>query len=277
MRKLCSSIVAIATLSQIASASAGNLHVRAVAELGFLSVLDHKVQFSKSGTYFDYNEDGGQDVLFAFSRLSLELGLNSRNSFILLYQPLSIQTQESLGKPLSVDSLLFPAGTNVKFLYDFPFYRVSYLREFLSENELFSLAAGLSLQIRNATISFESLDGSRYRTTRDVGPVPALKLRTSWHPDDLFWVTLEADGIYAPVSYLNGSDEEIVGSILDASLRSGIDMTSSSKAFVNIRYLGGGAVGTDSDDEGPGDGYVKNWLHFLTVSAGLIYEFAAVD
>lgn len=43
-------------------------------------------------------------------------------------------------------------------------------------------------------------------------------------------------------------------------------------AFLNLRYLGGGAVGT-SDDEGPGDGYVRNWLHFTTVSVGLIYEW----
>lgn len=30
--------------------------IRAIAEMGFLNVLDHKVQFSNSGTYFDYDD-----------------------------------------------------------------------------------------------------------------------------------------------------------------------------------------------------------------------------
>ena len=38
--------------------------LRGVAELGFLGVADHRIQFSNSGTYFDYRQQGGQDVLF---------------------------------------------------------------------------------------------------------------------------------------------------------------------------------------------------------------------
>ncbi len=34
----------------------------------------------------------------------------------------------------------------------------------------------------------------------------------------------------------------------------------------------GGAVGTNEDDEGPGDGYVRNWLHFLTVTLGINWD-----
>jgi len=44
---------------------------RAVAELGFLAVLNHKIQFSNNGTYFNYKEEGGQDVLFPINRLSI--------------------------------------------------------------------------------------------------------------------------------------------------------------------------------------------------------------
>ncbi|MEO1713610.1 MAG: hypothetical protein AAFU60_09790 [Bacteroidota bacterium] len=42
-------------------------------ELGFLAVADHRIQFSNSGTEFNYRTDGGQDVLFPVSRLSLDL------------------------------------------------------------------------------------------------------------------------------------------------------------------------------------------------------------
>jgi hypothetical protein len=44
--------------------------------------------------------------------------------------------------------------------------------------------------------------------------------------------------------------------------------------FLNLRYLGGGAVGTSDDDPGPGDGDVRTWLHFATVSAGFIFQFS---
>ena len=75
------------------------------------------------------------------------------------------------------------------------------------------------------------------------------------------------------MSYINGSDNEVVGAILDASLRTGVQVSDPVKAFFNLRYLGGGAVGTSDDDDGPGDGYVRNWLHFLTVSAGFVYAW----
>ncbi|MEM7657207.1 MAG: hypothetical protein AAF399_13820, partial [Bacteroidota bacterium] len=63
------------------------------------------------------------------------------------------------------------------------------------------------------------------------------------------------------------------GAILDGSLRFGSKMRETDRLFLNLRYLGGGAVGTSDDDEGPGDGYVRNWLHFLTVGIGYTYQF----
>jgi len=246
---------------------------RAVAELGFLAVLSHKVQFGQNGTYFDYKKDGGQNVLFPVSRLSLELDIKERNTFILLYQPLTIQTQVLLNEDLVVDNLTFPANSSVDLLYNFPFFRISYLRELLPNNPKFDLAVGGSVQLRNATITFESTDGTRFRTNRDVGVVPALKVRARSILSELVYLELEADGIYAPISYLNGSDNEVTGAILDASLRAGLKITTNVNTFFNLRYLGGGAVGTSEDELGPGDGYVKNWLHFLTVSAGFAYRF----
>jgi len=245
---------------------------RAVAELGFLGVFSHKIQFAKSGTYFDYKKDGGQDVLFPVSRLSLEFDFKKRNTLVLLYQPLRLESQVLLENDLIVDDLTFPASTNVNILYDFPFYRLSYLRELLPNNSKFKLGIGASLQIRNATITFESGDGSLFRTNRDVGPVPILKIKGKAQLNKHVYTELEADGFYAPVSYINGDDNEVIGAILDASYRVGVQVIEPVETFVNFRYLGGGSVGT-GDIEGPGDGFTKNWLHFLTVTAGFIYEF----
>lgn len=254
------------------TSSQPNFKFRAVAELGFLGVFSHNIQFSKSGTDFDYKNEGGQDVLFPVSRLSLEFDFKKRNTLVLLYQPLRLESQVLLESDLIVDELTFPASSNVKVLYDFPFYRISYLRELLPNNLKFKLGIGASLQIRNATISFESGDGKLYRTNRDVGPVPILKLKGKAQLSKHVYAELEADGFYAPVSYINGDDNEVIGAILDASFRIGLNVIDPVDTFINLRYLGGGSVGV-GDIEGPGDGYTKNWLHFLTVTAGFVYAF----
>lgn len=270
---ICSIAIAQESVSDATDIDSG-LRLRAVAELGYLGVLDHKVQFSQSGTYFNYKTDGGQDVLFPFSRYSIELDFQDRNTFVFLYQPLRLESTVLLDEDLIVDELTFPANTSVDLLYNFPFYRFSYLREVLPNSQKFGLAIGGSIQIRNATISFESTDGTLFRTNRDVGIVPALKVRGNMQLDELFYMEIEADGIYAPISYLNGSDNETTGAILDANFRTYMKVSKPVKAFLNLRYLGGGAVGTSEDDPGPGDGYVKNWLHFGTVSLGFVYEWA---
>ena len=241
-------------------------------ELGYLAPLSHKIQFGETGTYFDYVADGGQDVLFPFSRYSLEFGWGD-NALIFLYQPLRLETRELLAEDIVVDSLTFPAGTPMRFLYNFPFYRVSYLHDFADDPET-ELAAGISFQIRNATIEFESEDGELLRTNRNVGPVPILKFRGRKSLSDNFWIGSEIDGFYAPISYLNGDDNEVVGAILDGSLRLGLKLPENSDAFLNLRYIAGGADGTSDNDKGPGDGYTKNWLHFGSVSAGLIHTFS---
>jgi hypothetical protein len=249
------------------------LQFRGIAEFGFLAVLSHKVQFSKNGTNFDYVKNGGQDVLFPVQRYSIEMDIGPRNTFVLLYQPLRIESKALLKSDVSFDDLTFLRSTGIKCLYSFPFYRASYLRELLSNNPRNKLAIGLTLQIRNALISFESTDGTRYRTNGGIGLVPALKLRARTSLAQRLYAEVEADGIYAPVSYLNGSDNEIIGAILDASMRFGAKVREPLTVFLNGRYLGGGATGTNTRDPGPGDGYVKNWLHFLTVSSGVIYQF----
>ncbi len=251
-----------------------NFEFRSVSELGFVGVLNHKIQFSNSGTYFDYKKYGGQDVLFPVSRLSLEIDFKKRNTLFFLYQPLRLESQTLLPEDLVVDDLTFPASTSVNLLYSFPFYRISYLRELLPNKEKYSLGIGLSIQVRNATISFESTDGTLFRTNRDLGIVPILKTRARAQLNDWVYAELEADGFYAPISYLNGDTNDVIGAILDASFRTGLKINDPIDVFFNLRYLGGGGVGTGDIKVGePGDGYVRNWLHFLTVSAGAVYNW----
>ncbi len=244
------------------------------AELGFLVVASHIIQLGNDGSRFDYRRDGGQDVLFPFFRLSTDLKFKGRHTIVFLYQPLKLTGETVLRDDTVFDDTVFPEGTALNSTYGFPFWRISYLYDFLRRRGD-EAALGFSLQIRNATITFTSADGQLRADRRDVGPVPTLKFRGRWGFESGVWWGTELDGMYAPVSVINGSDEEITGAILDASLRVGYDFTDRVSGFFNVRYLGGGAVGTESDPTPPSDGYTKNWLHFVTVSLGV--EFRAVQ
>ncbi len=263
-------IFAIALFAGLTSAA--DFNFRAVGEYGLVNVMSHKVQLGNPGTYFDYVNEGGQEVLYTFSRYSVEMDVGKKNTFILLYQPLLIESQYYLKRDVVFNGITYPDSTGLNSVYSFPFYRASYLRELMVDNPKMKLAIGLTLQIRNALLSFESTDGSRFTSNAGIGLVPAFKVRGKRIFRERFYAELEADGIYAPVSYLNGSDNEIVGAILDASVRVGVKVNKPGTVFINLRYLGGGATGTSTRDIWPGDGYVKNWLHFLTFSAGVIVD-----
>jgi hypothetical protein len=244
---------------------------RLSAELGFLAVVSHIIQLSNDGSRFDYRNNGGQDVLFPFFRLSTDLKFKGRHAIVFLYQPLKLTGETVLSEEVVFDGVVFPAGTPLNSTYGFPFWRISYLYDFLRRPGD-EVALGASLQIRDATIVFTSADGTLRASRRDVGPVPTIKFRGRWGFDNGVWWGTEIDGMYAPVSVINGSDEEITGAILDASLRVGYDFTKRVSGFFNIRYLGGGAVGTQSDPTPPSDGYTKNWLHFITASLGVDFR-----
>jgi hypothetical protein len=246
------------------------VQTRLLFEAGGLAPLAHTIQFSKAGTKFDYVDEGGQDNVFFFWRPTAELTLDQAHTIVLLYQPLNIRSRVYLERDVVVDEAVFREGTGLDLRYGFDFYRVSYLYDFLGCDRGDELALGVSLQMRNATIDFTSTDGTLHRSNRDIGPVPAIKVRGRWLVGPRAWIGGEADAIYAPIKYINGSDTDVEGAFFDLSLRAGYLAARSLDLFVNLRYIGGGAEGT-GDDNGPGDGYTSNWLHLLTFSLGMAW------
>ncbi len=240
-------------------------------ERGFIDVLSHTIQFGSDGTPFDYVEEGGQNILFPFQRLSAEIHFGPRHGIVLLYQPLDIRTEALLDRDIVVDELTFPADTPLELRYGFDFYRFSYLFD-LSRNKDKEIAIGLSLQLRNASIWFKSADGTLFRVNQNVGPVPILKFRARLPFKKGVWFGSEIDGFYANGRYISGSDNDFEGAILDASLRMGFDLNASFATFLNVRYVGGGARGFDEGDTAPGDGYTDNWLHTLAVTLGMYVQ-----
>jgi hypothetical protein len=242
----------------------------AVMESGFIAPLAHTIQFGKQGTRFDYVKDGGQDVLFPTVRLSAEATFGGAHTLVFLYQPLNLETRETLRRDLTVDDVTFAAGTPMDLRYGFDYYRLSYLYDFVRDGCGNLVSFGGSLQLRDAVIDFTSADGSQRRSNRDVGPVPLVKFRGRTSIGRLFWIGLEADGMYAPVKYVNGGRSDVVGAILDVSGQVGYRVAAPLDLFFGVRYVGGGAKGTSKSDaeRGPGDGYTSNWIHLMTSTLG---------
>ena len=276
MRALATLIILL-TLAPPATAFArGRPHrgprVRAVAEVGVLGVASHHLQLSHDGTDLDLVAQAGQDNLFPVARMSAEVTFGGRHTVVLLYQPLDLRTSALLASDVRIDGADFLAGTALDTHYGFDFWRASYLYDLAGgedADDADQLAIGGSLQIRDAAIEFTSGDGALRRVSHDIGPVPLLKLRARHRCEGGFWLGLEADGIYAPVKYFNGGRSDVVGALLDASLSAGLRVRPGLDVFVALRYLGGGATGTSKSHTGPGDGYVSNWLHFITLTVGV--------
>jgi hypothetical protein len=271
-------IIAVLALLLTGPATAGWLNdpaspveFRAGTEIGFFGVLAHTIQFGVNGTKFDYVEEGRQNILFPFERLTAELHLKPRHTLVFLYQPLDVRTAATLESPLIVDTDTFPAGTPMNLRYGFDFYRLSWLYDLWPAPDR-ELAFGLSGQIRDASIAFASQDGRRQRVYQDVGPVPVLKARVRVPAGRRAWLGAEVDGFYAQGKFITGSnnvESSFKGAILDASLRGGYRLSDALDGFINARYLGGGAEGKQVNAENPGaDGYTSNWLGAFSLALG---------
>jgi hypothetical protein len=236
-------------------------NVRLVAEGGFIGVLSNFGQFGADGTRIDFRKSAGQDSLLFYTRWSAELEIGRRHTLVFLYQPLLSDGVRTPSADERYDGVTFTAGGPVRTEFGFPFYRLSYLYE-VAQGPTGHLAFGFTGQLRNADYRFTRLDGTAFSRSSSVGFVPALKARGELAVARSAWLGFEVDGIYAPISVLNGSDNETVGAIVDASIRAGVRVLDRSDVFVNLRYLGGGATNEDPQD------FAKNWLHYLFVGLG---------
>ncbi len=247
-----------------------NWRVRGQAELGFVQVVAHFIELGEDGTKWDYVENGGQDVLFPYTRLQAELELWQRLNVSFLYQPLNFQTEVILIESERVDGLEFPKGTAVDLGYNFGFFRLSLQYDFFRAPDQ-DLAIGISAQIRNATIEFTSADGTLRRSSGNIGFVPVIKVEGRYTFDNGFFMGTEIDGFYAWGRYVSGSKNDFDGLIVDASLRAGLPLRPVGEVYLNLRYVGGGARGTDETPDQPWqDGYTNNWLHTMALSLGLL-------
>jgi hypothetical protein len=228
------------------------------AEIGYVAILSHLYRSGPEGTAtdFDFVKQGGQDNLYPYQRFSADVVLGGRNRVTLLYQPLTVNTRtvadrngSNGGNPVVIDDATFAPGTPMDITYGFDFWRVSYLFDFARSPDTI-LGLGLSLQLRNASIVFTSVDTTPAvrAVQQNIGPVPILKARAAHWFSPAIGVDFEADGFYASSAIFNGSGKPFEGWIWDAALSAKTHLAPKAVAFLTVRSIGGGALGTNAYD-----------------------------
>ncbi|MDX9898390.1 MAG: hypothetical protein RBT62_05695 [Spirochaetia bacterium] len=240
MKKLLGSILLLGFAS-VAMAQESPVSVKLEGELGAVQVLYHTYRVGELGTEFDFVNNGGQEILYPFQRFTAIAGFLERHELRFLYQPLELATQIVARKDFTIDAVTFAEGEAVDVTYGFPFYRFTYLYDFIEGDA--NLSAGAALQFRNASIRFTNVDGSKRVVSQNLGLVPALAVAGKLPFDNGLFLAFDATGIYASSAFFNGADFEFEGSILDASIRAGARMTDKLEAYANYRFVGGSAAG----------------------------------
>jgi hypothetical protein len=245
----------------LASVSAVSFEPFVETEQGTIAVLYHTYRNgpdSDTAPLFDFRNEGGQDRLFPFERYAVGATIAGRHRAWFTYQPFELVTNVNFREAVTVGEdetgtpITFAAGTPMELTYSFPFYRFSYTYDVLGKHDNAILGLGMVLQIRNVSIQFKSLDSSTTPpdlfVSNNVGLVPALAIYSEYRFP--FGLNLSADiaGSYASSSFFNGADFDFEGSILDASLRMGYQVTDNWELFGNARFFGGTSDGTSQYD-----------------------------
>ena len=225
---------------------------------------------------FDFVKQGGQDNVYPFSRYAVGATIADSHRIWLTYQPLNVVTNVEFTQKVTIGDVDFDGSLTsvpMELTYSFPFYRATYTYDLLSKHDNAYLGIGLALQIRNVSIRFKQLDGTKLYVAQNVGLVPALALYSEYRFP--FGLTLSADiaGSYANSSFFNGATYAFSGSILDASLRMAYDLPDGFALFGTIRYFGGTSDGTSGKPAKTWtesrERYSSNNIATVTASAGI--------
>jgi hypothetical protein len=227
-------------------------------DTGPLYVLQNDGRYGVAGTGFGAADVGQQDTLYRSQRASVELTLGDRHTLILLYAPLLIETRVTLDQDIMFRDTLFPQGRVVDHVYLFDGYRGSYLYGLL--RGALDLDLGATLQIRNATVAFSSLDGALHDEENDIGLVFAVKTRLAYRPDETGpYGVFEADAFST-----FGLVRNVDGAIYDLALTLGVPVSGPLDVVLRARLLGGGA-------DVPAQA-IDNYANILAFTAGVRIE-----
>ncbi len=147
-------------------------------EIGAAYLFQNDGRYGANGTSYTAADVGQQRNLAVALRLAIEARLARRHTIIATWAPLDLTTRTTLTRDFTFQTTTFASGTVVDHRYLFDGYRLSYLFGIVRVPRFF-LGAGASVQVRNASVEFRTVDASPtlFAVERDIGVVGALKLR----------------------------------------------------------------------------------------------------
>ncbi|MBL9038037.1 MAG: hypothetical protein JNG84_05950 [Archangium sp.] len=202
-------------------------------EIGALYFFQNEGRYGADGTRYQASDVGQQRNLFVGQRLSVEAKMR-RHTVIALWAPLDVTTRVTLPRDVVFQTTTFAQGAVVDHRYLFDGYRISYLFDVVAASR-FTLGLGASLQVRNASVEFKTVDASPavFAVERDIGLVGALKARLRFDAGVLYAM--------ADVDFFNTFGIGLAGGIHDVALTLGVPLIDGADFFVRLRVVGGGA------------------------------------
>lgn len=131
-----------------------------------------------------------------FARTRLSYHPNDRETWSLLYAPLTFRATGTSPTAIAFCGVNFPANTALNATYQFNSYRLTYRRDFHSERRL-HFGLGLTAKIRDALIKLSS--GNQTAAKTDIGFVPLLNFSAKWRLGKKWTLTLDGDALAGPV------------------------------------------------------------------------------
>lgn len=200
------------------------------------------------GTNISLTDDLHPDAQ-GFSRVRIGRRFGERHQLSLLIAPLRLKAEGQVSHPIVFTDVVFPAATELRSLYRFDSYRLTYAYD-VYRRETLRIAAGATAKIRDAAIRLTS--DAQVAEKSNTGFVPLLHLAVDWDVSARLRVVLDIDALAAP----QGRAEDI---LLALSGR----LSDSLRLRAGYRMLEGGA---DNDK-------VYNFTLVNYVLVGMGWEF----
>ncbi|MEL6342228.1 MAG: hypothetical protein AAFV53_03795 [Myxococcota bacterium] len=238
------------------TALAGDAAIQPVAEAGTALIALNVLQQGQNGTRIDLTDEGGQGRLLPSLRFRLDVphGREDRSRFSLTWQPLEVATRAVPPRDWQVRQLIFPSGEPVDVKYGFSFFRASWQRDLLADEDR-TFALGANLQLRTSSQEFIAVSGDQGFSEQEFGPVPSIiiRARRDWPG---VWTELEIDAL--PIPDFSG-----FFGFYEVDARVGLFDARGFEPYIALRGLGGGFAGTSDD------GFVDNQLLLFAVLVGV--------
>lgn len=189
MRYLCAPLVLLCLATPLSAEWLIDL------ETGLASVgsCDFRIP-GNTGTEVSLTDDFDVDSI-VFSRYRVSYLPTPDHTWSVLVAPLEFSGTGVVGSDVDFNDVTFPAGSSLRATYKFNSYRLTYRRNYHTDQP-FSYGLGATLKVRDAAIGLSGNGlSSRYE---DLGLVPLLSFFAQWQFADRAAVLLDGDAMAAP-------------------------------------------------------------------------------